>query len=153
MRLISLNMRVIGMSSLLLIFSTIILSLSMIQTGSSFVEIIFPIQNQQIPLNTKLYISGTSDDNKYSKCKIMIVVNKEFPYRETQPIDNFGHGDYSKWSFILTPDYTKLHSGENKITSKAVCDEFHRTLVQDNVTGRFIKHSSVNVTGILNSVR
>ncbi len=35
----------------------------------------------------------------------MIVINKEFPFRETQPIDNFGQADYSEWSFILTPEY------------------------------------------------
>ncbi|MDN5866412.1 MAG: hypothetical protein L0H55_03325 [Candidatus Nitrosocosmicus sp.] len=125
----------------------------MIQTGNSFVEINFPTQNQQIPQNTIINISGTSEDNKYLECKVMIVVNKEFPYRETRPIDNIGQGDYSKWSFILTPDYTKLQPGENKITSKAICDEFHRTLVKDNVTGQYIKHSSVNVTGMINSVR
>lgn len=141
------------MSSLLLIFSVIIFSLSVIQTGSSFVDINSPIQNQQIPLNAMLNISGTSEDNKYSKCKIMVVVNKEFPYRDTKPIDNFGRVDYSKWSFILTPDYTELKLGENKITSKAVCDEYHRTLVKNNVTGQYVKHSSVNVTGITNSLR
>lgn len=139
---------------LLSIFSVIILSLSMIQTSSSsFVEINFPLQHQQIPLNTLMNNLGTSEDNKYSKCKVMTVVNKEFPYREATPIDNFGQGDYSKWSFILTPDYTKLQPGDNKITSKAVCDEFHRTLVKDTVTGLYIKHSGVNVTGMINSAR
>ena len=146
-------MGIICMSSLLLIFSVIILSLTMIQMASSFVEINSPIQNQQIPLNAILNISGTSEDNKYSKCKITIVVNKEFPYRGAQSVDNFGRGDYSKWSFILTPDYTKLQPGENKITSKAECDEFHRTLIKDNTTGRYIKHSTINVTGMINSAR
>ncbi len=83
----------------------------------------------------------------------MIVVNKEFPYIEAQPVDNFGRGDYSKWSFILTPDYTKLQPGENKINLKAGCDKFHKSLVKDNVTGRYIKHSSVNVTGMINSAK
>jgi hypothetical protein len=35
----------------------------------------------------------------------MIVFNKEFPFRETQPRDNFGQADDSEWSFILTPEY------------------------------------------------
>ncbi|MDF0680664.1 MAG: hypothetical protein P0116_06840 [Candidatus Nitrosocosmicus sp.] len=126
--------------------------MSVFQTGSSFVEINSPIQDQQIPRNAIINISGTSQDNNYSKCKIMIVVNKEFPYRDIKPIDNFSRVDYSKWSFILTPDYTKLKLGENKITSKAVCDEYHITMAKDNVTGRYIKHSSVNVTGIINSL-
>jgi hypothetical protein len=125
----------------------------MILTGSSFVEIDSPIQDQRVPLNATLNISGTSEDNKYSKCKVMIVVNKEFPYRDTQPIDNFGRGDYSKWIFILTPDYTKLQPGENKITSKAVFDEYHRTMVRDNDTGWYIKHFSISVTGMMNSGR
>ncbi len=141
------------MSSLLSVFSVIILFLSIIQTSSSFVEINFPLQHQQIPLNTILNISGTSEDNNYSNCKVMFIVNKEFLYMETQPIDNFGQGGYSKWSFILTLEYTKLRPGDNKITSKAVCDEFHRTLVKDIVRGLYIKHSSVNVNGRVNSDR
>lgn len=91
----------------------------MAQPSIAFVEINTPMKNQQVPLGIILNISGTSEDNKLSKCKITIVVNNEFPYRETHPIGNFGHGDYSKWSFVLTSEYTKLNLGENKITSKA----------------------------------
>jgi hypothetical protein len=45
-----------------------------------------------------------------------------------------------------------LQAGENNISSKSIWDEFHRTLVQDNITGRFVKHPSVDVTGMINSV-
>jgi hypothetical protein len=80
----------------------------------------------------------------------MLVINKEFPYREVTPIDNIER-DFSKWSFILTSNnYTTLTLGENKLTSKSECDKPYFDLVRDNSTGKYIKHSSVNVTGISN---
>jgi len=120
-----------------------------IQYGYAFVKIIFPVKNQHILINAPINISGISEDTKYSNCKIMLVINKEFPYREVIPVDNFG-GDFSKWSFMLTSDYATLDLGENKITSKTECDIFDESLIRDNSTGKYIKHFSINVTGISN---
>lgn len=120
------------------------------QSGNAFVKILSPSKNQQIPINTPVNISGTSKDTVNSDCKIMLVVNKEFPYREVVPLNNFGKGDYSKWSFMLTSEYSQLTLGDNKITSKAECDKSYNSFVKDSSTGKYIKHSSVNVTGVSN---
>lgn len=121
-----------------------------IQYGNAFVKIISPVKDQQIPIDIPIIISGVSKDTKSSDCKVMLVINKEFPYREVTPVDDID-GDFSKWSFMLTSNnYTTLNLGENKITSKAECNKPYIDLVRDNSTGKYIKHSSINVTAISN---
>jgi hypothetical protein len=121
-----------------------------IQYGNAFVEIISPVKDQQIPIDIPINISGVSKDTKSSDCNVMLVINKEFPYREVTPAD-YVDGDFSTWSFMLTSNnYTTLNLGENKITSKAECNKSYIDLVRDNNTGKYIKHSSINVTGISN---
>lgn len=83
---------------------------------------------------------------------MQVVVNGNFPYKDAQPMSSDREQDYSEWYYELTPDDTKLKIGENKITSKALCDKSHDTLAQDNMTRKFVKHDSVNITGIVNSV-
>jgi hypothetical protein len=44
-------------------------------------------------------------------------------------------------------NYSNITLGENIITSKAECNKPYIDLVKDNSTGKYIKHSSINVTG------
>jgi len=141
------ELKIFVLLSTVSVLSFLILS-NTTQHGNAFVKIISPSKNQQIPINTPINISGTSKDTMNSNCKIMLVVNKEFPYREVMPVSNFGKGDYSRWSFMLTSEYAQLTLGDNKITSKAECDKSYNSFVKDDSTGKYIKHSSVNVTGV-----
>lgn len=86
--------------SIFSILSLLVLA-HIIQNGNAFVKIISPVKNQLIPINSPINISGISKDTKYSDCKIMLVINKAFPYREVIPVDNFGKGDFSRWSYML----------------------------------------------------
>ncbi|MGA9154627.1 MAG: hypothetical protein WBZ36_28935 [Candidatus Nitrosopolaris sp.] len=50
--------------------------------------------------------------------------------------------DYSKWTFIATPEYTAVKEGMNKITAKYSCPPIV------NVT----KFYSANVTGVAHNL-
>jgi len=85
-----------------------------------------------------LAISGTSGGNATSGCQVSIIVNGIKPYQNATPTGSSGPGDYSKWSFILTPKYTPLKEGQNKITAKFSCGNDPKS----------VSHNSVNVTGL-----
>lgn len=121
-------------------------STGFIPFASAFVNIVSPSKGEPVPAGSSLEISGTSDDNVQFNCKIQIIVNDKRPYQETTPV---GPGDYSKWVFIVTPPYAEIEEGINKITSRATCDAAHEPfLVQDPITKQFVKHYSINVTGV-----
>ena len=89
---------------------------------SAFVNIVSPSKGEPVPAGSSLEISGTSNDNAQTNCKIQVIVNNKRPYQETTPV---GPGDYSKWIFIVSPQYAEIEVGINKITSKAICDAAH----------------------------
>lgn len=49
-----------------------------------------------------------------------------------------GKDDYSKWNFTLTPAYTSIKQGQNKITTKFSCSN----------DPKLIFHNSVNITSV-----
>jgi hypothetical protein len=102
------------------------------------VKITSPTKNQQVATGKDLTITGTSADNATSDCKVSIIVNGIKPYRVAFPNGDFGGGDYSKWNYTLTPAYTNIKQGQNKITAKFSCSN----------DPTLISHSSVNVTGL-----
>jgi hypothetical protein len=102
------------------------------------VKIVSPTKGQQIPVGNYLMISGTSADNTTSDCKVSVIVNSVKPYRTAFPNGAGGGGDYSKWNFTLTPAYTTITQGQNKITAKFSCTN----------NPNLISHNSVNVTGV-----
>jgi hypothetical protein len=125
-------------------------SSGLFQFSSAFVHITSPPKNEVVPAGSPLEISGTSDDNAQFNCKIQVIVNGKRPYQDATPVT--GPGDYSKWSFTITPQYTGIEPGINKITSKAICDATYEPfLVQDPITRQFVKHYSINVTGTSSS--
>jgi hypothetical protein len=78
-------------------------------------------------------------------------VNGKRHYQEAIPAA--GPGDYSKWSFTITPQYSKIEPGLNKITFKATCDApYEPFLIQDPITKQFVKFYSISVTGTSSSL-
>jgi hypothetical protein len=102
------------------------------------VKITSPSKGQQVPTDKDLEIYGTSEYNITSDCKVSVIVNGIKPYQLTFPHGDAGVNDYSRWSFTLTPEYTSIKEGQNKITAKFSCTN----------DPNLISHNSVNVTGI-----
>jgi hypothetical protein len=121
------------------------------QFASAFIQITSPSKNEAVPAGSPLEVSGTSDDNTQLNCNIQAIVNNNRPYQNATLVA--GPGDYSKWSFTVTPQYAQIEPGINKITSKAICDApYELFLVRDNITKQFVKFYSINVTGTTSSL-
>jgi hypothetical protein len=61
----------------------------------------------------------------------------------------FGAEDDDVWTFVVNPQYAEIEEGINTITSKASCDTPHEPfLVLDPLTRQYVKHYSINVTGV-----
>jgi hypothetical protein len=97
-----------------------------------------PTKGQQVLTDKDLEIYGTSEYNIISDCKVSVIINGIKPYQLTFPHGDAGVNDYSRWSFTLTPEYTSIKEGQNKITAKFSCTN----------DPNLISHNSVNVTGI-----
>src|SRR5436190_1236789 len=96
--------------------------------------------HQQIPVGKDLTISGTSIDNAASNCQVSMSVNRVRPYQPVTAAGTAGANDYSKWNFVLTPNYTTIKPGpDNRITAKYTC--------ADNPA--MVSYYSVNVTGVV----
>src|SRR5919199_473915 len=112
------------------------------QQRISQVKITSPIRGQQVPVGKDLTVSGTSIDNTTAKCEVSVIVNNVKPYQPAistvGPGRTGGAADYSKWKFDITPKYTTIKPGQNKITAKFECT--------DNSASK--SFSSVNVTGV-----
>src|SRR6266571_2853675 len=102
------------------------------------VKITSPAKGQQVVAGKNLIVSGTSIDNTTSDCGVSVIVNGVKPYRLASANGGAGPKDYSKWNFTLTPAYTSIKQGQNKITAKFSCTN----------DPNLISHSSVNVTGL-----
>ncbi|HYT02825.1 MAG TPA: hypothetical protein VEL70_07925 [Candidatus Acidoferrum sp.] len=109
------------------------------QPNLHLVKITSPIKGQTVPVGKDLRISGTSTANTTtSNCSVSVIVNGIGRYHDASPNGTSSHNDYSKWNFTLTPSYTAVKQGQNKITSKFSC-------IKDPTA---ISHYSVNVTGV-----
>src|ERR671932_1848990 len=121
--------------------SSVAASLSGSPARMSKIKITSPTRDQQLPVGKNLTISGTSIDNATSNdCKVSVIVNKVRPYQPANATGPGGPTDYSKWKFDITPKYTTIKQGDNRITSKYEC--------ANNPDAN--SFSSVNVTGISN---
>jgi hypothetical protein len=127
--------------------STVLSNSSTLQQQQSkpilhLVKIISPTKGLQVRLGGNLLISGTSTDNTTSDCKVTVIVNGIKPYRTAFADGEGGGGDYSKWNYTLTPAYTSIKQGQNKITAKFSCSN----------DPNLASHNSVNVTGVATSL-
>ena len=129
-----------------LMSSLTVSSMGFFPFASAFVNIVSPSKGEAVPAGSTLTVSGTSDDTAQTNCNIQIIVNDNRPYQDTIPV---GPGDYSKWTFVVNPQYAEIEEGINTITSKALCDAAHEPfLVLDPLTRQYVKHYSINVTGV-----
>ena len=104
------------------------------------VEIVSPSKGEQVLVGKALLISGTSAGNTNAvsiNCQVSVIVNGIKPYQRATATGPNGSDDYSKWNFTLTPKYTSIKQGQNKITAKYSCA---------NSPSSF--YNSVNVTGV-----
>jgi hypothetical protein len=104
-----------------------------------FVTIESPVENQSIPMDSNLTISGTSYDDATTDCDVSVVLNSKTPYQKAIPINGSGTNNYSNWTFTFTPSYGVPKEGQNEMTSKISC------LAYPN---NYTKFSSINVTGV-----
>ena len=88
------------------------------------VKIVSPIEGQQVPLGEELIASGESSDDISKDCTVSVIVNNIKPYHTASATGASGPGDYSKWSFTLSSNYTDIVEGRNRITAKLSCPEF-----------------------------
>jgi len=105
------------------------------------VKITSPTKGEKAFVGRDLMISGISAGNSNStaiNCLVSVIVNGIKPYQSANATGPSGFGDYSKWNFTLTPKYTTIKEGQNKITAKYSCANIPSSL----------SHNSVNVTGV-----
>jgi hypothetical protein len=128
------------------------------------VKIVSPIEGQQVPLDEELIASGESSDDISKDCTVSVIVNNIKPYHAASATGASGPGDYSKWNFILSSNYTDIIEGRNRITAKLSCPEFTKwysvnaigirpdqASASTNVTSDFTPSvlSAINETGTL----
>ena len=137
----------------LLIASIVILILVISHTGiisgqlqaqTIGVNITSPERGKTIPVNSSLTVSGKSTDNPFDEiCQVSVIVNSVRPYQPATANGSIGQAsDYSKWFFILSPNYTSIKEGINEITARLSC------LPSITTGNNLTKWYSVNVTGV-----
>jgi hypothetical protein len=93
-------------------------------------------QNQTVPADRPLEISGISSDNVNSNCTVYTDWNDQKPLQRVNATGPNGANDYSNWTFTYTNSYHTVAEGANELTSKLDCGSGH------------VKYYTVNVTGI-----
>jgi hypothetical protein len=101
------------------------------------VKITSPHRGQQVGIGHNVTLLGSSNYNASSKCQVSIIVDKKRPYQNTIPIGQ-GSDNYSQWKYTLSPTYTALTAGANRVTAKLTC----------NANPALTKSYSINLTGI-----
>ncbi|MGA9150176.1 MAG: hypothetical protein WBZ36_06345, partial [Candidatus Nitrosopolaris sp.] len=113
------------------------------QPNLHLVKIISPIKGQEVAVGKVLEIFGISADNATtSGCGVSVKVNGINPYQNVPKASPSGQKDYSKWNFTLTPAYTLIKPGQNRITAKFSCIN----------KPSLISYHSVNVTGVSSTI-
>src|SRR5205823_7767963 len=110
------------------------------QPKPHLVNIASPSMGERVLVGKDLLISGTSAGNINAtsiNCQVSVNVNGIKPYQRATATGPTGAGDYSKWNFTLSPKYTSIKQGQNKLTAKYSCANNPRSF-----------YNSVNVTGV-----
>jgi hypothetical protein len=106
----------------------------------SMIKIVSPSNGEQILVGKPFIIFGTSAGNTNVtsiNCQVSVIVNGIKPYQRATATGPSGSSDYSKWNITLSPNYTSVKQGQNKITPKYSCANSPRSF-----------YHSVNVTGV-----
>jgi hypothetical protein len=85
------------------------------------IKIVGPITGEKVVAGEELKVAGESSDDPSKDCTVSVIVNNVRPYQSAVPAGAAGDGDYSKWNFVVSKNYTGLIQGENKITAKLTC--------------------------------
>ncbi len=101
-------------------------------------------QNQTVPANEPLKISGVSSDNANTDCIVYADWNDLEPMQKANASGPQGIRDYSNWSFTYTSKYHLITEGTNELTSKLDCGSSS----SGGGGGSSVKYYTVNVTGI-----
>ena len=145
-----------SMVAVVILFTPIAVSVSYAQTSTTplthdslqspgrehIIKITSPGKGQQVTIGKDLAISGTSNDNITKDCSVSVIVNGIKPYHNATGNGAGGEKDFSQWRFVLTPAYTNITQGQNKITARFLCTD----------DPNLVTHNSVNVTGVPFSV-
>ena len=154
------NRFVVSLLLLLVVLPLIIVITTTVplQSAKAFIKITSPLKNQTVPVGSNIQISGISNDNATSDCKVSIIVNGVKPYQPATPTGPGGAKDYSKWIFNISPQYTTIKGGQNKITAKSTCLNNNNPLPtgattngttnNTTTTNSTSRHYSVNITGV-----
>lgn len=128
---------------ILVISNTSIIS-GQLQAQTIGVNITSPERGKTIPVNSSLTVSGKSTDNPFDEiCQVSVIVNSVRPYQPATANGSIGQAsDYSRWFFILNPNYTSIKEGINEITARLSC------LPSITTGNNLTKWYSVNVTGV-----
>jgi len=131
-----------------LFLSTIVISYQQVpptttQSNQPTIKITMPKSGESVPISGNLTILGTSSDTGTSSCQISVIVNDVKPYQTAVATGSGGVNDYSQWKFTVTPNYTAIKEGQNKITSKVTCPGGGVGLT---------KWFGINVTGVTGAV-
>ena len=115
-----------------------------LQAQTIGVNITSPERGKTIPVNSSLTVSGKSTDNPFDEiCQVSVIVNSVRPYQPATANGSIGQAsDYSRWFFILSPNYTSIKEGINEITARLSC------LPSITTGNNLTKWYSVNVTGV-----
>jgi hypothetical protein len=135
---------IVSIVVLILVISHTSIISGQLQAQTIGVNITSPERGKTIPVNSSLTVSGKSTDNPFDEiCQVSVIVNSERPYQPATANGSIGQAsDYSKWFFILSPNYTSIKEGINEITARLSC------LPSITTGNNLTKWYSVNVTGV-----
>lgn len=134
-----------------LLLSTIVISYQQAPTTTNTpttqptVKITSLKAGDSVPISGNLTVKGTSSDSGNSTCQVSLIINDVKPYQTALATGKGGPSDYSQWKFTVTPNYTAIKEGQNKITSKVVCPGA-------GAGTELTKWFGINVTGVKGAV-
>lgn len=115
-------------------------------TTQEWVKIDNPTDGKQVPIDTKLLISGGSSDNASTNCGVSVIVNNVKPYQSASAAGSGGPSDYSQWKYTLSSNYTQIKEGPNRITAKVSCTPLATKWYSVNVIGSPLGQSKENIS-------
>jgi hypothetical protein len=135
---------IVSIVVLILVISNTGIISGQLQAQTIGVNITSPERGKTIPVNSSLTVSGKSTDNPFDEiCQVSVIVNSIRPYQPATANGSIGQAsDYSRWFFILSPNYTSIKEGINEITARLSC------LPSITTGNNLTKWYSVNITGV-----